>query len=534
MKQYRRDELVWGNLTQEQARSHKGKTFLQFKDFELTFDEFEELTNRAANGFAAQGITRGDKVAIMLPNSPEILYSIFGLSKLGAVAVPINTAYKGDLLEHTLKSSDASMCVVEEEWLDRLALVEAHLPKLQRVIARSPSAARPTGVKKPTLNFRILLDAPSHVPDVHVHYGEPQALMYTSGTTGPSKGVEVAQAHGPTTSLGFILATGLTENDVLLDPMPLFHGIGLWQGVMSTLLVGGRIAITERFSASQWWELVRKYKATVGIGIFSVVPILLSQPPSSRDKEHTLRAFYLGPSSLDQTLHERFGVRSIEIYGMTEVGICTASPYGQLRPGSCGKAIDDTYEVKIFDEFDREMPAGQPGEFCIRPKVPFAVTTGYYNFDAATVKAYRNMWFHSGDRGYMDKDGFFYFIDRQKDALRRRGENVSSFEVERVINAHPAVLESAIIAVPAELGEDEIKACVVLHPGAHLDAAELLDFCQPRMPHFMVPRFVEFMPSLPKTPTEKVEKHKLRQEGKQGITPQTWDRERVGYRVKRD
>ena len=333
-----------------------------------------------------------------------------------------------------------------------------------------------------------------------MHYSEIQALMYTSGTTGPSKGVQVTQFHGPNTAMGFIRYIELTGDDMIFSPMPLFHGIGLWQGVVGPLLVDGKVAIAGRFSASAWWENIKKRKATIGMGIFSVVPILLNQPPSPEDKSHTMRAFYLGPSRMDEALHERFGVRSVEIYGSTEVGICTGAPYGHIPPGSCGLPREDTYEVKIFDEFDREVPPGEPGEICVRPVVPFSVFTGYYNFAEATVGAWRNLWFHTGDQAYRDKDGYIYFVDRVKDSMRRRGENISSFEVERGINSHPAVLESAAVAVPSEMGEDEVKIVVVLQQGAHLEPEELLDHAQERMAYFMVPRFVEFVPALPKTP----------------------------------
>ena len=534
MRQYKREELSLGNLARMKAKDNKGKPFLVFNGLDLTYDQFNEMVNRTAGGFAAQGVKRGDKIGLMLPNSPELLYTIFALAKIGAVSVPINTAYKGDLLEHILKSSDSSMLLVEDEWLDRVAFVEDKLPGLHKVFSRTPGgAAKPTGLKKPLANVRSLLDHPAVEPDAAMDHGELQALMYTSGTTGASKGVQVHQAHGPTAALAFIDYLLLTEQDTIFSPMPLFHGIGFWQGVLGALMADAKIVIADRFSASQWWPNIRKHKATVGMGIFSVVPILLNQPPSPEDKKHSMRAFYLGPSSLDKAMHDRFGVRSIEIYGSTEVGICTGAPYGENRPGSCGRARDSVYDVHVLDDLDREVPPGTPGEICIRPKVPFSVFSGYYNFDNATVKAWRNLWFHSGDRGFMDKDGFFFFMDRQKDALRRRGENVSSFEVERVINAHPAVLETAIVAVPSEIGEDEIKACIVLKSGAAVAPEAILDFCQERMAYFMVPRFIEFYKALPKTPTEKVEKYKLRQEGNQGITPATWDRDKVGYKVKR-
>lgn len=536
MRTYTREDLVVGKLLSMQADDLKNQRFVTGPslagEINLTFAELEEHANRVANGFAREGIQRGDHVAIMLPNCAEMLYTLFGLAKLGAISVPINVAYRGDIFEHQLKSSDSIMLVIDGQFVERIAFSEARLPKLKKVFVRT-NAAKPTGLKSPAVAFRTLVDAPATVPDIAVLHSESLALMYTSGTTGPSKGVDCPHAHGPTSALGFIELMRLTDQDRLFCPMPLFHAVGFWQATMGALMVGGEMVLAERFSASQWWSNIRKYKATIGVGIHSIGSILLNAPPSPDDKNHTMRAFYVSPSALDKPMFDRFGARCMEIYGATEDGIVTMNEYGNERPGSCGRERSDYFELKIFDEFDRELPAGEQGEIVVRPRVPFSMFSGYYNFDAATVKAWRNLWFHSGDRGYFDKDGFFYFVDRIKDAVRRRGEMVSSYEVERVLNAHPAVLESALIPVPSELGEDELKACIVLRAGTHLEPEELLDFCQPRMAHFMVPRYIEFIKELPKTPTEKVEKYKLRAEGNKGITPHTWDREKVGYKVKR-
>ena len=340
----------------------------------------------------------------------------------------------------------------------------------------------------------------------------------------------VSHAHAMTCGLDWLKYTAFQEDEVVYCPLPLFHGVGLWCGVMAVLLSGSTICIVDRFSASSFWSDVRRFKANVSLGIFSMIPILLNQPPRPDDKDHTLRAFYLGQSAMDEPLNERFGVRSVEIYGSTELGIGTGSPYGAWRPGSCGQVNTDSYEIRIVDEWDRETPPGVPGEIVARPVKPFVMTTGYYNFSAETVAAFRNLWFHTGDRAYRDEDGYIFFVDRVKDAMRRRGENISSFEVERGVNAHPAVLESAAVAVPSDLGEDDVKICVVLQPGQRLAPEDLLAFCEERMAYFMVPRYVEFINALPKTPTEKVEKYKLRNEG---VTPATWDREQVGYKVKR-
>ena len=532
MRSYQNEEMVLGGVLREQAATRPDRVFLRFDSADLTFHECNQMVNRVAHGLTALGVGQGDKVAIMLPNCPEFLYLTFALGKLGAVAVPINTAYKGDLLEHIIVSSDSAFLVIEEEWVDRAAAVPDALARLRAVVVRAPrgAAANGDGLGVRTVGFESLVTNDTAEPGVEVSHGDLQAIMYTSGTTGASKGVMVSHAHAMTCGLDWLTYTAFQEDEVVYCPLPLFHGVGLWCGVMAVLLSGSTICVVDRFSASSFWSDVRRFKANVSLGIFSMIPILLNQPPRPDDKDHTLRAFYLGQSAMDEPLNERFGVRSVEIYGSTELGIGTGSPYGAWRPGSCGQVNTDSYEIRIVDEWDRETPPGVPGEIVARPVKPFVMTTGYYNFPAETVAAFRNLWFHTGDRAYRDEDGYLFFVDRVKDAMRRRGENISSFEVERGVNAHPSVLESAAVAVPSELGEDDVKICVVLQPGKRLAPEELLAFCEERMAYFMVPRYVEFIDALPKTPTEKVEKYKLRNEG---VTPATWDREQVGYKVKR-
>jgi crotonobetaine/carnitine-CoA ligase len=523
MQSYAREDLVLGALLERKSREHPGKTFVRFRDTELTYGELNATVNRVAQGLQRAGVRKGDKVAVMLPNCQEFVAIAFALAKLGAVEVPVNTAYLGSLLEHVLGNSDTSVCIIDEPWLERLAAIEGHTPKLKKVIVRQAGSAPPRGLKADMLAFRSLLDAPATAPGADVWHGEMQSIMYTSGTTGPSKGVMVSHAQACTLAVEWLKFTDYTPSDSIYSPLPLFHGIAHTCGLVAAVLADSEISIVERFSASKWWDDIRHFKSTVGHGIFSMVHILMNQPPSPRDKEHALRCFWLGQSTMDRPFAERFGTRIVETYGSTEVGIAIGSPYGQWRPGACGKVNADTYDVKLLDERDKEVPQGTVGEIVVRPKQPFAILGGYYNYHQATLDAFRNLWFHTGDMAYQDKDGYFFFMDRKKDAIRRRGENIAAFDIERVLNMHPAVLESAVIAVPSEMGDDEVKACIVLRQGATLHPEELVAFCDGKMPAFMLPRYVEFLKEMPKTPTEKIEKYKLRAEGKKGITPGTWD-----------
>jgi crotonobetaine/carnitine-CoA ligase len=543
------ESLVLGDVLRARAESHRRETFLKFRDGEITYGEVDAMADRMARGLIAAGVDRGDHVAVMLPNGPDIIYVIFALARVGAVAVPINTAYKGELLRHVLAGSDTSTLIVDGAYADRLAPLAARLPGLGRVIVRTGGApdvagaadtadaadGGPAGVGldrlgKPAMDMSALLAHGADPVAAPVSFADLQAIMFTSGTTGPSKGAMVPHALALTCaldSLDFLDRWGKT----VYCPLPLFHAAGLWDGMMSALLSGGALAVVERFSASRFWDDVRLFDAQVAMSVFSMIPILLNRPPTPRDKDHPLETFYMGKSALDEPLRERFGVRSVETYTSTEVGIATASPYGEWRLGSCGQAHEERFEVAVVDELDRPVGPGEPGEIVVRPKQPFVITTGYYGAPEATARCFRNMWFHTGDRAWRDGDGYFYFLDRMKDAIRRRGENISAFDLECEINLHPAVLECAAIGVPSELEDEDVKLTVVLRPGAALEPAELVAYCAERLPRSMVPRYVEFVDALPRTPTDKVAKYRLRAAGDHGVTSTTWDGERQGYRA---
>ncbi|TWF77936.1 crotonobetaine/carnitine-CoA ligase [Pseudonocardia hierapolitana] len=517
--------LVLGDVLRSRAETHGDAAFLKFRDGELSFAEVDVAADRYANGFAAEGVGRGHHVAVMLPNCPEFVPVIVALARLGAVAVPVNTAYRGELLRHVLDSADVSTLLIDAEFTDRLPEVLPVVPRPIRVIVRGqePSLAV---LGDGTIPMSRLLAHGADPVQGGARFSDLQAIMYTSGTTGRSKGAMVPHALAMACaydSLDFLDRWGKTT----YCPLPLFHAAGLWDGVFSSLLSGSPIGIVERFSASRFWDDVRYFDAQVTMSVFAMIPILLSAPAGPRDHDHPLETFYMGKSALDAPLLERFGVRSAETYTSTEVGIATGSPYGQWRLGSMGQAHAERFEVAVVDEDDREVPAGEPGELVVRPKQPFVITTGYYGMPEATARAFRNMWFHTGDRAWRDDDGYFYFLDRIADAIRRRGENISAFDIECEVNLHPEIVESAAFGVPSELGEEDVKLAVVRAPGSDLSAPGLAAYCAAKLPSFMVPRYIEFVGELPRTPTDKVAKHELRARGDQGITPGTWDREQA-------
>jgi crotonobetaine/carnitine-CoA ligase len=522
---YALDELTLSDILRQKAMTHRDEIFLKFRQGTLSFGEVEQMAARLAHGLAEHGVVQHDHVAVMLPNCADFLYIIFALARLGAVAVPINTDYKGDLLRHVVISSDATLLVVDEAFVERVAEVEQDLPELRSVVVRTDHVVD-RSLQTPTLPLTDLLGNPDEGPRARVRFCDLQAIMYTSGTTGPSKGVMVPHALALTCALDSMQFMTHQPDETIYCPLPLYHAAGLWDGMMMALLAGSPIAVVERFSASRFWDDVRAFGATQAMGVFDMIPILLNRPPSPDDRNHPLRRFYMGKSVLDAPLFDRFGVHAIETYTSTEVGIGTASPFGEWRMGSCGVTNSERHEVTIVDEADREVGPGEPGEIVLRPKQPCVITTGYYNYPQVTAETFRNLWFHTGDRAYRDADGYFYFVDRIKDAIRRGGENISAFELEQSVNAHPAVLESAAFGVPSELEEEEVKVAVVVQPHADLDPAELAAYCRDRLPRFMVPRYIEFVDELPRTGTGKIAKHVLRKEGDGGITHRTWDSKR--------
>jgi crotonobetaine/carnitine-CoA ligase len=505
---------VLGELIEDRARRNGERIFLHFKDRTYTYEEMNRYANRCANAFLQQGMVKGDKISIMLPNCPEFLFVWFGSAKVGAVEVPVNTSYKGEFLRHLVDQSDSKILFLDREWLDRLKLIENDLKKLQLVVILGAlSKQEAAGYRIPMISFEEFFDAPETPVDIKIYPHDPQNIIYTSGTTGLSKG-----ALGPH-KFWIVVAEQLLplreggREDIFYTFLPLYHMNGQCLTTITALLAEGQ------------------YKATQFNYLGAVIPILEKQPEKPEDIDNPVKiAFGAGcPQAVMERFEKRFGLKCMEGFGMTEIGIPVHTTLYDRRAGSCGKPLP-IYEIKLVDDEDNEVAPGVPGEIVFRPKEPFTMMLGYYNMPDQTLDTFRNLWFHTGDLAKRDEGGYLYFVDRKKDSLRRRGENISSFEVERAINTHPKVLESAAVAVRAEMPEDEVKICVVLKPGEKLTPEELIAHAADRMPHFAVPRFVEFMDQLPKTPTERIQKYLLKQAG---ITPNTWDREKAGVQVKR-
>jgi len=518
------------------------RPFVRFEDGQaFTFRQLDAWTDALAGSLAALGVRAGDRVLGLVGNRAESIGMLFATVKLGAVWVPVNTGLRGAFLQHQLHNAEPRVVVLEDRLAANLRdVVAGPVAPEALVIVGDPVTPTPACLATARrLMFPELraLRAPADLELVTPSPGDVTMIMYTSGTTGPSKGVLIPHGHCYLAGLGLAEATALTAADRYFVCMPLFHANALLMQFVGSLIAGAQVVVTERFRATSWLEEVRAAEATITNGLGVIPEFIFRQPPTGRDRDHRLRLMMAVPiaPAWGADFEKRFGVPFMQGFGMTECNIVAYTrPGDDLVPGCAGYPLADWFEVGIADPHtDAPLPPGQTGEIVVRPKLPGCVMAGYFRMPEKTVEAWRNLWFHTGDAGRFDDLGRLHYVDRIKDCIRRRGENISSFEIEQVLNAHPAVAESAVVGikVAGAGGEDEVKAYVVPAAGAPVDPVALLDWCAPRMPHFAVPRFVEVVTGeLAKTPTGKLQKTPLREAG---ITAATWDRESVGYVVRR-
>jgi len=521
-----REECVVPDLLAARAAATPDKLFLLFDDERWTYADAAREAWRAAHALHRCGVAFGDYVSVWIPTGPDVVRGWFGANAAGAVYAPLNLAAKGSYLEHTLNLAESKVLLAHHELVERLAGIDA--PHLETVVVVGGPAPRTLPWKTVTLD-ELLDGVPDERPVLPrpVEPWDDLSLIYTSGTTGPSKGVRAAHAAFWNYANCFILPF-VDESDRYLSALPMFHTAGT--GITYSMLrAGGSVALTKSFSASRFWDDVRRFEATITIAIHGMVTFMLDQPGRGDDAENPLRTVYMGPLIRHKEFAERFGVSVYTAYGMTEVPVPITSGLGPDDPRSCGRSAENGYELRLVDEHDVPVPPNTPGELVVRHALPWTINSGYKNMPEATALAWRNGWFHTGDEFTQDEEGNFYFLDRIKDVIRRRGENISSFEVEAEVMTHPLVKDAAAVAVPNPdlehaAGDEEVKIVVVLEPGAELDPVELTEYLAARMPAFWVPRFVEFASELPRTESHKVKKSELRDAA---ITPQTWDRQRA-------
>jgi crotonobetaine/carnitine-CoA ligase len=520
------DRCVLRPLLDRHAAATPDKVFARFADGrEWTYRQTQAIARRTAHALHALGVAKGDKVLSWLPNGPDAIRVWFGLNYLGAVYVPINLAYRGGLLAHVVANSDARLIVAHADLVGRLADIDR--AALEDAVVLGNNAPPIPGLTiHPATALEGKSDAPP--PDVDIAPWDMQSIIYTSGTTGPSKGV--MSSYLQLYTMGTESFGALGADDRFMVNLPLFH-VGGTAAVYAMLALGGSISIVEAFDTGSFWRVVTETRTTSCVLLGVMATFLAKQPPSDQDREHTLTSAIIVPLCEDsEAFSRRFGCDVYTVFNMTEVSTPIRSDKNPAPLGTCGRPRPGA-ETRIVDENDCEVAPGQVGELIVRTDRPWGMNHGYYKNPEATARAWRNGWFHTGDAFRMGEDGQYFFVDRMKDAIRRRGENISSFEVETELCAHPAVKEAAAVAVPSEFAEEEVLAVVSLVEGTTLDPAELIAFLTPRMAHFMVPRFVRVVPDLPKTPTQKIQKHLLRSEG---ITGDTWDREKAGIHLRRD
>ncbi len=503
------------------------RTLLRHAGGERTYAEMREAVARTAGMLRNEGVGPGDRVLYMAGNRVEMLDGFLACGWLGAAFVPVNVASRGRQLEHIVMNADPCVVVAEAQHLEHLAAIQPRLSELEHVwcLDGTPGGTlwdRPIGP----------VPGPGEAAEPYgARPGDTLAVLYTSGTTGPSKGVQCP--HSQFYWWGILTGRYLevTDQDTLYVVLPMFHTNALnafWQA----MLAGATYSFGRRFSASAFWSEVHDTDATVTFLLGAMVHILLKSEERPSDRAHRLRSVQSPATSADaaEAFRRRFGVdRIVDGYGSTETTYVFSNHEGNFVPACMGRVVPE-FEARVVDEFDEEVADGVGGELLLRPREPWSVFTGYWRNPEATAEAWRNLWFHTGDRVVRDEDGVYRFLDRLTDSIRRRGENISSTEVEEVLQGHPDVVTSAVVAVPSDLDDEEVMAFIRPRPGAQPDPEAIIRHCEGRLAYFAIPRYVEFVDELPVTPSGKIRKVTLRE---RGVGPTTWDREAAGISLER-
>lgn len=509
-------------LVRQRAEECPDRIFLrQVAAGTMTYRQLHDSAMRWAASYRQAGVTRGDPVLTMLPLNLDFYCSAIGLAWILGVEVPVNIEYRGQLLLHAIRSAQPKVIVAQAEYVHRFEEIAAELDSRPLLVIVGGEESIPQ-TSYPAVTLEMFLQDANPVGDL----AGPQpwdvaSIMYTSGTTGPSKGVIMPWGQLYEVATRGVRMSEFNENDCYYLPSVTYHMAA--KGVAYTMaLVNGQLVIRDRFSVSSFFTDVARYGCTCASMFGASAQLLNAADRKPEDASTPLRHVLMSPLLADvEGFMKRFDLEVTTGYGMTEIGpVICAGQVSNDNHRSCGR-LTPGYEARLVDEHDNEVPAGEIGELIVRSDRPWTLNLGYVGLPDESMKAWRNGWFHTGDVFRLDADQNFYFVDRRKDAIRRRGENISSFEVEAIVNSHPDVVESAAVAVPSELGEDDVKVVVVRRAGSDINEADLIDFLTPVMPRFMIPRYVEFIDTLPKTPTDRVQKALLRNAG---VTPQTWDR----------
>jgi len=541
---------LWGSLLakgamtvpqvlSEQARIRPDALALQLVDeAPLTYRELYHEGCALAAGLRDAGVRRGDAVVIFGPNSREVVLSWIAINLLGAVEVCINTAYRGSPLVHALNTCRARHIVASAEQLQLVQQVSDQLPCLEQAFVFEGEARAAGALRITSLDALRLPEAAgeiaAEVARGKVAPSDIASIIFTSGTTGPAKGVLMPHAQVCLLAAMTVRGLRLADSDVFYCFHPMFHMAGKFMAILGSLMAGAHAVLDRAFQPQHWLPRIRAYGATAGLAHGPMAEMIHAQPARPDDADNPMRRMIVAPfpTRIARDFEQRFGLRGVEVWGMTEVGVSVWCSLDEpLRVGSCGRNDDELFEVGIADPFtDALLGPNEVGELVVRPRLPWLLMQGYMGMPEETLAAWRNLWFHSGDSAYRDPEGNFYFVDRMKDRIRRRAENISSYEIESAALTHEAVAEAAAVGVPSEFqDDDDIKLCVVTRPGMQLQPAQLLRVLAGHLPHYMLPRYIEELPALPRTPTNKVRKAELRARGVDG---EVWDRKAAGIEVR--
>ena len=510
---------------EQQVEKSLEKTYLYFQDQEVTYGELDRRANRVANGMLGLGIRKGDRISVFLTNSPEFLYIWFGLNKIGLIMVPINLSLKEREIAYIVNHSDAKAIFAQSIHYSLLERVKRECPSLQKIITIGNTIPG-------AIHFESWLPAQRERLDpVEIDEEDEAVYVYTSGTTGTPKGVMLTHQSYVLTGQSYAHLVGIESNDRIMTANPLFHINAQAYSVMGSMAGGASLVLIERFSASKLWEQAKQYQATKIVLLLALTHILWNRPESEKDRDHTVRKVIAGgaPRGHFRDFERRFGVQLQTIYSLTESPLAIMSPKGSTpKDGGIGIPMlhpDNTLknEVRIVNQEGDEVSPYTVGEMVIRNR---AIMKGYFKDKGLSSETIRGGWLHTGDSGYRDEEGYFFFVGRMKEIIRRKGENISALEVEAAINRHPKVLESAVIGIPSPsgLGDEEAKAFVVLKNGETLAYPELIEFLSKELASFKVPRYLEYRPDLPMNAMGRVTKEVLKQE-KPDLTKDCFDRE---------
>ena len=528
-------DRIFGKMLQQQAEQIGDTPFLVTDSVSISFAQAEKITNCLAAGLAEKGIGAGDRVALLIGNRPEMVLLSLAVNKLAAIWSPINTDYKGDWLLDTLQRSRASLLVVDEEFQDRVAAIQERLTIKQRVLIGDVATSPLADVS----SYQQLLDhEPLTIDYSKMCYGDTCAILWTSGTTGKSKGVmQSYNAWIRSIVDGSSEQYNSQDGDIIYCVLPLFNS-GAWvTSIYRSLIEGIPCVVEEKFSVSQFWDRVKKFKATQTFVIGAMGVFLMNCPEKPSDKDNTLKTAGIVPMppNLWEAFEKRFDLRLLRTgLGMSEclLVLNQNKASSDVPVYALGFAPDDL-ELDLFDDQGQPVTDGEPGEICIKPLAEYLIFNGYFDNPEATQASYRDGWFMTGDMARKDlATGAYIYVDRKKDAVRFAGRNISTLEVESVFRRHPAVADVAAFGIPSQevASEDELKVNVVLKSGHNISAEVLCDFVSGNAPHYFVPRYLDFVDSLPYTPTNKVQKFKLRE---QGVSADCWDLKKSNYRVSR-